>query len=151
VKGKRRLRTFLDKDFNHDWGETPRHLKDEGRYAMVKDGHYRQNNHLQQAIGAGRFSVRIGARTFSCVRVLDLEGAGSEKGTLVEAYVTEKGRTELFRRYNGRYWARKARCGVKAPWDEELPENNRLVIDDVMYVHWYDCLTSASIGWEKSD
>jgi hypothetical protein len=35
-------------------------------------------------------------------------------------------------------------------WDERFPDNARLVINAAMFVHWYDCLTDASIGIEPA-
>ena len=26
-------------------------------------------------------------------------------------------------------------------WSEKLPENEQLMVDDTLYVHWYDCIT----------
>ena len=29
----------------------------------------------------------------------------------------------------------------KKPWSEQLPENDRLIVNGTTYVHWYDCIT----------
>jgi len=56
----------------------------------------------------------------------------------------------LFRRYNGRRWATKGKGAYAGPpWDERLPDNARLVINDATFVHWYDCLTNVSIGMDE--
>jgi len=60
----------------------------------------------------------------------------------VEAYLARSGRTVLFRRYNGRLWKTKD----KPPWDERFPDHNRVVINGVTFVHWYDCLTDLACG-----
>lgn len=95
------------------------------------------------ALGAGVFTVRVGERTFTCLRVIDVDEDAGEDGILVEAYLEPGGRTVLFRRYNGRLW----KLGpTRPPWDEALPEHRCLVIDGVVFVHWYDCLTDATGG-----
>ena len=44
----------------------------------------------------------------------------------------------LWRRFNRDDWAFD-RYGKK--WSEQLPKNDKLVINDVTYVEWYDCIT----------
>jgi hypothetical protein len=143
VEGERRLSTFLDEGFADDWGgEEPRQLRDGGRFAEKAEGLFAQQDAAPGEIGAGMFSVRIGNRCFTCLRVIDVDEKPREEQTLVEAYLTEDGRTVLFRRYNGRQW----KLGERRPWDEELPDHQRLVIDGTTFVHWYDCLTGLACG-----
>lgn len=144
VGGERRLSTFLDETFQADWGKAdPRHLSDGGRFLETHPGVFQRRNGDPGAIGAGIYSVCIGSRHFTCLRVIDVEEKPTEQGILVEAYVEETGRTVLFRRYNGRLW----RLGnERPPWDEALPEQGRLTIDGVVFIHWYDCLTDLACG-----
>ena len=144
VEGERRLSTFLDEGFAADWGgEEPRRLQDAGCFVEEGDGVFTQRNLEPGGIGAGMFSVRIGNRSFTCLRVIDVDEEPNEEQMLVEAYLTESGRTVLFRRYNGRRW----KLGEKRrPWDEALPDHQRLVVDGVIFVHWYDCLTGLACG-----
>ena len=44
----------------------------------------------------------------------------------------------LWRRYNRDDWAIDR---YKKPWSEQLPENDRLIVNGTTYVHWYDCIT----------
>lgn len=143
VGGKRKLYTFLDNGFEADWGTESRHLEDRGRFALQQDGSFCQQEPSPGALGAGMFSVGIGDQHFTCLRVFDVAAMPSEEGTLVEAYVTQEGRTVLFRRYNGRLWGKNH---GRAPWDEAFPDQARLVVDGVLFVHWYDCLTGLACG-----
>jgi len=143
------LDTFLEEGFEQDWGgEEPRKLEDRGRYVLRKNGTYATRAALRKrpgAIGAGVFRVRIGRRSFTCLRVLDPCGPLDEKGMLLEVYLTRSGRTVLSRRYNGRLWQEGLlRCRGQT-WDD-MGEQQHIVIDGCLFVHWYDCLTSTSLG-----
>jgi len=147
--GKRVLYTFLDEGFDEDWGEAPRRMEDRGAYVKQQDGSFkrRRGRVSPEGIGAGMFRVQIAQRSFTCLRVLDGGLAPSETETLVEAYVNKKGRTVLFRRYNGRLWAIGGGSGYDGlPWDQRFPDHQRIVIDRVTFVHWYDCLTDIACG-----
>ena len=133
------LATFLDENFALDWGgPLPRRIADEGLFAERAPGSFETTGQAAVEGGAGSFSVSISGRAFACLRVFDLDladgVAGDEAGTLIEAYLTQDGRTLLFRRYNGRLWGRD----TKVPWDERFPDNARIVVDGATYVHWYD-------------
>ena len=141
--GMRKLRTFLDEDFGADWGPpSPRRIEDTGQLVRQKDGAFRLKRGASGPLGAGVFNVKIGTRRFTCLRVFDVEAEPSETQELVEAYLARSGRTVLFRRYNGRLWKTKD----KPPWDERLPDHNRVVINSATFVHWYDCLTDLACG-----
>ena len=143
------LDTFGDEGFEHDWrGEEPRKLEDRSRYILRRDGTYATRAGLRNkpgAIGAGVFRVRIGSRAFTCLRVLDTDGPPDEKGMLLEAYLTRSGRTAFWRRYNGRLWQEGLLRGRGLTWDD-MGEVKQIVIDGCLFVHWYDCLTSTSLG-----
>lgn len=84
----------------------------------------------------GRYAVTIGGKTYDTVLMLDVECY--DKGVLMETYVDETGRTVLWRRFNRDDWA-MYHFGQR--WSEKLPENEQLMVDDTLYVHWYDCIT----------
>ena len=146
---ERVIDTFLEEDFREDWGgEEPRTLEDRGRFILGKDGTYRTRASLRSklgTIGAGTFRVRIGSRAFTCLRVLDTDGEPNEEGMLLEAFLTRSGRTAFWRRYNGRLWQERMLKG-RGLTQEEMGEVKRIVIDGCQFVHWYDCLTSTSLG-----
>jgi len=143
------LDTFLEEGFQQDWrGEEPRKLEDRGRYVLGKDGTYTTRAALRNkpgAIGAGMFRVHIGSRAFTCLRVLDTNGAPDERGMLLEVYLTRNGRTVLWRRYNGRVWQEGLLRGRGLTWDD-MGECEQIVIDGCLFVHWYDCLTGLAVG-----
>ena len=135
--------TYLDEGFEANWGPAmARHMADRGKYVAQPDGSYVALERGSGEIGAGVFGVTIGDAEHTCLRVLDVRPEPDERGELVEAYLTRDGRTAYWRRYNGRRW-KIERYGQA--WDEKLPDNDRLVIDGVTYVHWYDCLTSVGL------
>jgi hypothetical protein len=153
---RRRLYTLLDEGFDEDWGESQRRVRQTGRLVQQPDGSYRQcPEHLQpgeDVEAMGVYQVTIGGRSFTCLRVLDVAPVFTEKDILMEAYLTREGRTILCRRYNGRQWHREpGRAHAdKPPWDERFPMHNRIVIDGVTFVHWYDCLTDRACGVDAS-
>jgi hypothetical protein len=150
--GTRRLYTLLDEGFDEDWGESQRCVRQTGRFVQQADGSYRQRaEHLhpgEDAEGIGVCQVTIGDRSFTCLRVLDVGHVLTEDGILMEGYLTREGRTILCRRYNGRQWHREpGRAHAdKPPWDERFPTHNRIVIEGVTFVHWYDCLSDRACG-----
>ena len=143
------LDTFLEEGFRQDWGgEEPRKLEDRGRFILGADGGYTTRASLRNkpgAIGAGMFRVRIGGRAFTCLRVLDTDGPPDEKGMLLEVFITRSGRTAFWRRYNGRVWQERLLKG-RGLTQEDMGEFKQIVIDGCLFVHWYDCLTSTSLG-----
>ena len=53
-------------------------------------------------------------------------------------FLDKEGKTILWRRYNRDDWAIDR---YKKPWSEQLPKNDRLIVNGTTYVHWYDCIT----------
>ncbi len=151
--GKRRLYTLLDEGFDADWGESQRCVRSTGRFVEQPDGSYRQSTHQvgpgEEVEGMGVYELSVGGRSFTCLRVLDVSLTPSEEDILMEGYLTRDGRTVLCRRYNGRQWHRKP-GNAHAPWDERFPTHNRIVIDGVTFVHWYDCLSDRACGIEPA-
>jgi hypothetical protein len=149
LEGKRILHTFLDEGFAEDWGEDPRRLEDRGAFKRQQNGSYgwAQLEEHSGGTGAGVFRVDVAERAFTCLRVFDIGQEPAEHDTLAEAYLNRDGRTVLFRRYNGRLWAVGSGGGYDGPpWDERFPGHARVVINGVVYVHWYDCLTDIACG-----
>jgi RNA polymerase sigma factor (sigma-70 family) len=128
--------TFLDEHFHENWGQiSPRFWKDDGRFQIVDESHFITAN-PQKTGGLGFYDVTIGENTFQCLRVLDTEWATGKEGILVEAYLSKEGRTVLFRRYNGEAWR------PTSNWLETVNDNHRIMLDEVTYVHWYDCISN---------
>lgn len=123
--GKRVLTTFLDEGFEEDWG---------GLVARWIG---------PETTAAGVWEVTVGERSFRCLRVIDVGRPPRETDVLIEAFLDERGRTVLARRYNGRLWARDR---YETPWDQRLPHARRLEIDGATFVHWYDCVTDVALS-----
>ena len=84
----------------------------------------------------GRYTVTISKKAYDTVCVMDIESPGC--GVITEQFLDQSGRTILWRRYNRDDWAFD-RYGKL--WSVQLPENDRLIVNGVTYVHWYDCIT----------
>ena len=138
--GVRTLTTFLDgEEFMANWGfgEDNRGndihptakgliLRDGSAYAAPKEG----------ALDVvGRCALTLDGRTTDCIAIMDLSAYAEGMASL--QYLDRDGRTLLWQRYNRDDWelSRYGKC-----WSELLPKNDRITINDVIYVHWYDCL-----------
>lgn len=85
----------------------------------------------------GRYTVTIDGKSYDTVRLINLETSGNSY-MMSEYYLNEQGRTILWRRFNKDDWAIER---YKSRWSELLPKNERLLINGMLYVHWYDCIT----------
>ena len=143
--------TFLDGDaFMQIWGFGEDNCGNETN--LVPKGDIKRNgqmitsrnkNYLLDIVG--RYTVTINDRCFDTVCVMVIETLHS--GVVSEQFIDQNGRTILWRRYNRNDWAIDH---YHKEWTELLPENERLTINGVTYVHWYDCITdyilSADVG-----
>ena len=143
VDGKQVSYTIGDEWFEEQWGgPLKRRIVDDGRYELQSDGSYRITD--GHGFGAGTYDVTIGENTFHCLRVLDVDISLPHGDELAEIYIESGGRTVFFRRYDGRYLRGHDLVA-------KYPNNRRIVINDVVYVHsdcsgWaHDQLTSASL------
>lgn len=84
----------------------------------------------------GRYTVTIGGKSYDTVCVLDIETYNC--GVVSEQFLDKNGRTILWRRFNRDDWAIDR---YKQKWSEQLPDNDRLIVNGVTYVQWYDCIT----------
>jgi len=84
----------------------------------------------------GRYTVTIDKRSYDTVCVMDIEACNCD--VVSEQFLDRNGRTILWRRFNRDDWAIDR---YKKTWSEQLPENDRLTVNDTTYVHWYDCIT----------
>lgn len=140
--GVRRCFTFLDgDDFLNNWGFGEDNCGNEidirPKGEIVRRGSEittAQKEFLLDVVG--RYTVTINGKTYDTVCVMDcytyIEGAASEQ------FIDRNGRTVLWRRFNRDDWAID-RYGK--PWSQQLPDNERLCINGLTYVHWYDCIT----------
>ena len=144
------LTTFLDEEFHDQWWGSPRVVEDCGWVSERADGAWVRQPDAPALTGAGVFDVHVGGRHYTCLRVFEVAENASERDVLIEAYITRAGRTVLFRRYSGSRWGKRDapphNWGEAMTWEEDLPGNDRIVIDGVTYVHHYDILTAEACG-----
>jgi len=151
-KGVRVIRTFLDEGFDEDWGGFALALRDTGRFQRQPDGSLVQRHGLDHegdsASVLGLARLTVGQRAFDCVHVIDVPAAPTETDSLMESFVRpDDGRLIVCRRYNGRLWGHVSKAySDGGPWDEHLPDAQRLIVDGVTFVHWYDCLGHIAVG-----
>lgn len=85
----------------------------------------------------GRYTVVINGVEYDTICVMNIESYN--KGVISEQYLDKNGRTVLWRNFirndctfGGRYTEK---------WTNQLPDNERITVNDETYVHWYDCIT----------
>ncbi len=146
--GKRLLHTFLDEGFDFNWGLMSRKLEDCGRFVTQADGSLKQVHSLEdtEANVAGLFSIQVGDRNFTCLRVFQLEGPlAALDAPITESYVTETGRTVMVRHFCRQEMAMydDAENAESIVVDNDL----QIVIDGVTFVHWYDSISNLAFGF----
>ena len=82
----------------------------------------------------GRCDLVLDGNRTDCIAVMDLSAYAEGVASL--QFLNRDGRTLLWQRYNRDDWALD-RYGRR--WSELLPENERITVNGVTYVHWYDC------------
>ena len=137
--GVRTLTTFLDGDeFMANWGfgEDNRgnstHPTARGLIVREGDSYKVQQPGVLDVVG--RCDLTLDGKTTDCIAVMDLSQYAEGVASL--QFVNKDGRTLLWQRYNRDDWE-LARYGKR--WSELLPENERITVNGVTYVHWYDC------------
>ncbi|MBO5036272.1 MAG: RNA polymerase sigma factor [Clostridia bacterium] len=88
----------------------------------------------------GRYNVTIGEKSYDTICVMDIETYNC--GVVSEQFLDKNGKTILWRRFNRDDWAIDR---YKNKWSELLPDNDRLIVNGITYVHWYDCITDYII------
>ena len=84
----------------------------------------------------GRYTVTINGKIYDTVCVIDCYTYND--GVVSEQYLDRNGKTVLWRRFNRDDWHMDS---YHKSWSELLPDNERLTVNGVTYVHWYDCIT----------
>lgn len=134
--------TFLDGDeFMLNWGFGEDNCGNETN--LTPKGDIQRNGNVVTSANkdflldiVGRYTVTIGGKSYDTVCVLDIETYNC--GVVSEQFLDKNGKTILWRRFNRDDWAIDH---YKKKWSEQLPENDRLTVDGVTYVQWYDCIT----------
>lgn len=141
--GVRNFITFLDgEEFMNCWGFGEDNCGNEVNLAP-KEIIKREGNVISTAKKdflidiVGRYDVTINGKTYDTVCVMDVQTYNN--GVVSEQFLDRNGRTILWRRFNKNDWHIEHYGGK--PWSEQLPENDRLIVDGETYVQWYDCIT----------
>jgi hypothetical protein len=110
-------------------------LKTEGHETYVC-GDEKRGDFITRTEVTGVAEVRIGEKRFKCLREVwtNFERDGSPL-KLAELFISEQGRTVLFRRYNGR----------GSHNYEQLRGNPELNFNGEVYRLWYDCIPDHAI------
>lgn len=134
--------TFLDGDaFMPNWGFGEDNCGNETNLS-VKGDIKREGNVITSVNKdflldiVGRYTVTIGGKSYDTICVIDIETYNA--GVVSEQFLDKEGRTILWRRFNRNDWAIDR---YKKTWTEQLPDNDRLIVNGETYVHWYDCIT----------
>lgn len=104
---------------------------------MINNAVEHKNQNFQHMDVVGRYTVTIAGKTYDTICMMDVESF--DDAIVTESYLDKNGRTVLWRRFNRDDWAME-HFGNKS-WSEMLPDNERLIIDGKVYVHWYDCIS----------
>ena len=134
--------TFLDGDaFMKNWGFGEDNCGNEIHLAPKGDiqrtGTVITSAHKDFLLDiVGRYTVTIGGKSYDTVCVMDIETY--ESNVVSEQFLDKDGRTVLWRRFNRDDWAIDR---YKKKWSEQLPNNDRLTVNGITYVQWYDCIT----------
>lgn len=133
--------TFLDGDeFMPNWGFGEDNCGNETNLSQKGDIH-REGSVITSADKeflldiVGRYALTINGKSYDTVCVMDIETYNC--GVISEQFLDRNGKTILWRRFNRDDWAIDH---YKKRWSEQLPENERLTVNGVTYVHWYDCI-----------
>ncbi|NLC04830.1 MAG: hypothetical protein GX787_11210 [Tissierellia bacterium] len=82
----------------------------------------------------GRYTVKIGNKEFDTIRQIYF----NSHHEIVENYINNKGNVVLFRRFNKFDWRYKK--GYDNLWTDMYPLSDRIILNNEIYVHWYNCL-----------
>ena len=132
--------TFLDGDeYVSEWGYgedncgSETHLKANGiikRYG--NEVSISTEKHIMAV--TSRHKIRMGGKEFDTICLVE----HFDNGVLTETYIDKNGKTVLWRRFNKNDWANNRYGNL---WTEMFPDNEKLIVNGEIYVHWYDCIT----------
>ena len=130
----RRYYTFLDGEaFLQNWGFGEENCGNEV-HPVVK-GEIQRSGTTITTVNKN-FLLDVVGRYTVTICVMDIETYNS--GVVSEQFLDRNGKTILWRRFNRDDWAIDR---YQKKWSEQLPDNDRLIVNGQVYVHWYDCIT----------
>ncbi|MDE6659883.1 MAG: sigma-70 family RNA polymerase sigma factor [Eubacterium sp.] len=134
--------TFLDGDeFIKNWGfgedNCGKEINIKNKNRISKNGNIIKSDMKPYCMDiVGRYTVTIANREFDTVCLMDIESY--DTGVVTEQFIDKNGKTVLWRRFNADDWAYDR---FKMKWSEKLPDNEQIIVDGKIYVHWYDCIS----------
>lgn len=84
----------------------------------------------------GRYTVEINGKQYDTICLMDIETY--DDGVVTEQYIDKNGKTIIWRRFNADDWKFEK---YNQLWSEKLPNNDTIIINGKIYVHWYDCIS----------
>ena len=137
--GVEHITTFLDGDeFLSAWGAgdnnigEPVKVMPRGMITRQGDAVLADRDSVTDCVG--RYTVDLAGRSYDTNLLMSI----FQDGPLTEQYIDQNGRTVLWRRFNRDDWMIE-RYGQK--WSEWLPHNERITVNGIPYVHWYDSIS----------
>lgn len=139
--GVKKISTFLDDDFLNFWGYGKNNCgvdlvqKRTGIIECNEKGELRKEDiNIHNSDIVGRYTVKIGNNEYDTIRQVYF----NSHYEIVENYISDKGQVVLFRRFNKFDWRYKK--GYDQLWTDILPHSDRIILNEDVYVHWYNCL-----------
>lgn len=138
---KKKHFTFLDDIFIKNWGFGENNCGNE-IYIKCDNRIIRESNIITTKINkefsdiAGRYKIEINGKSYDTICLMNL--GHFENSIVIEQYLDQNGRTVLWRRFNKNDLLLKK---YNKTWSEMLPDNEKLLINGEIFVHWYDCIT----------
>ena len=133
--------TFLDdNEFTKNWGYGDDNCGKEtdlsAKGIVKRNGDNITSNSKATDI-VGRYTIEINGKIYDTVCLMDIEAY--DENVVTEQYIDKNGRTVLWRRFNANDYKFEK---YNQLWSEKLPENEKIKVNDKIYVHWYDCISS---------
>lgn len=137
----KKISTFLDDDFLNFWGFGENNCGVEllqrrtGLIQCNESGELSKRKiDIHNSDIVGRYTVKIGNNEYDTIRQIYF----NSHFEIVENYINDKGKVVLFRRFNKFDWRYKK--GYDTLWTDMYPLSDRIILNDEVYVHWYNCL-----------
>ena len=140
-KNKKKQFTFLDDVFVKNWGF--------GENNCGNEVHIKINNKIKRNDDivtaeidkefsdiSGRYNIEINGKTYDTVCLMSL--GHFDNSIVIEQYLDKNGRTVLWRRFNKNDLLFNK---YNKTWSEMLPDNERIIVNGDVFVHWFDCIT----------
>ncbi len=138
---KKKQFTFLDDVFVKNWGFGENncgneiHIKCNNQIVRNADT-ITANINKEFSDIVGRYNIEINSKTYDTICLMSL--GHFDNSIVIEQYLDKNGRTILWRRFNKNDLLFKK---YNKTWSEMLPDNEKLIINGEIFVHWYDCIT----------